>query len=58
MAKNASFPMMKSSGGVLSKLVGFAVTVLVVMLAIQHPVEAGHLLTSLLTGLGSMLNAV
>jgi hypothetical protein len=50
MAKN-TYPTMKSSSGVFPKLVVWAITVLIVVLAIQHPPEAGQLLTTILTAL-------
>lgn len=54
MPKN-SLPVMKTGGGVVSKLVGWAITVLIVVLAIQHPSEAGQVVTSVFAGLHSLI---
>lgn len=45
MAKS-SFPVMKSGGGVLGKLVGWVVTLGVLAFIVQHPAEAAQLLSS------------
>lgn len=54
----SSFPLVKPGGNVLSKLAWFVITVLLAVLAIQHPVEAGQVLTSVLTWLGGLLTAI
>lgn len=54
MAKS-SFPVMKSGGGVLSKLVGALVTLGVLAFVVQHPAEAAQLLSS---GIGLLEKAV
>lgn len=52
MAKN-SFPAMKTSSGVLSKLVGVLVVVAVLTFMVKNPTAAAHLVTEALTFLGN-----
>lgn len=54
MAKS-SFPVMKSGGGVLSKLIGVVVTLGVLAFVVQHPAEAAQLLSG---GIGLLEKAV
>lgn len=42
MAKS-SFPVMKSGGGVLGKLIGWIVALVVLAFVVQHPAEAAQL---------------
>jgi hypothetical protein len=53
MAKS-TFPTVKS-GGALPKLAAWAITVLIVVLAIQHPPEAGQVVTTVLTWLHGLI---
>lgn len=54
MAKN-SFPMMQAGSGVISKIVGVLITAVVVVLALNHPVEAGQFVTTVLTAISQVL---
>lgn len=57
MAKN-SLPMMQSGGGVVSKIVGVLITAVVVVVALNHPVEAGQFVTTVLTALSQVFHQV
>lgn len=52
VAKN-SFPMMKTGGGVLSKLVWMLIVVAMLTFMVKNPTEAAHLVTEALTFLGN-----
>lgn len=55
MARN-SFPMMQTGGGALSKIVGVLITAVVVVVALNHPVEAGQFVTTVLTAVGQVFH--
>jgi hypothetical protein len=54
MAKN-SFPMMKSGGGIMSKLISIGVVIALVTLIVKYPSDAASWLTNGLHGAGSVI---
>lgn len=57
MAKN-SLPMMRTGGGVASKIVGVLITAVIVVIALNHPVGAGQFVTTVLTAIGQVFHQV
>lgn len=57
MAKN-SFPVMKSGGGLLAKLIGTLITLGVLVLIVKHPADAAHLLNNAFSALGNAADSV
>ena len=55
MAKN-SLPMMKSGGGILSKLIGFGVVIALVTLVVKYPSDAASWVSGGLHGAGSVID--
>ena len=54
MAKN-SFPMMKSGGGIMSKLIGIGIAIALVTLVVKYPSDAASWVSSGLHGAGAVI---
>ncbi|CAL99822.1 hypothetical protein A8924_0871 [Saccharopolyspora erythraea NRRL 2338] len=57
MAKQ-SFPMMKTGGGVLPKLFGWAVLIVVVVMVVQQPTESAEFVKTTFGALKTFFGAV
>ena len=57
MAKQ-QFPMMKSGGGALSKLVGVLLMLAVLTLVVKHPAESAHWFSGALSTLGTAVEGL
>lgn len=55
MARN-SFPMTKTGGGMLSKVVGALVTLAILAFVVKHPVDAAHLTSGAFTMLANAID--